>query len=122
MAETVGSLVDKITIIELKIYHMREQAQRDDVTAEFRARCEQRLEVMREQRDDLAAEVTKLVTDMAGGRVVPKVYRQFTMYNDPQYRRAADQPQRETACPGFPSRPPSVRRSRGRSCGSSAVG
>jgi hypothetical protein len=94
MAETVGWLVDKITIIELKIYHMREQAQRDDVTAEFRERCEQRLEVMREQRDDLAAEVTKLVTDMAGGRVVPKVYRQFKMYNDPQYRRAADQSQR----------------------------
>lgn len=87
MAETVGSLVDKITIIELKIYHMAEQAQRDDATSEFRARCNDRLEVMREQRDDLAAEVTRLVADMAGGRVVPKVYRQFKMYNDPQYRR-----------------------------------
>ena len=62
MAETVGSLVDKITIIELKIYHMREQ------------------------RDDLVAEVTTLVREMSGGRVVPKVYRQFKMYNDPQYR------------------------------------
>lgn len=87
MAETVGSLVDKITIIELKIFHMREQAQRSDVSDEFRQRCEQRLEVMREQRDDLAAEVAKLVGDMAAGRVVPKVYRQFKMYNDPQYRR-----------------------------------
>jgi hypothetical protein len=89
VAETVGSLVDKITIIELKIYHMREQATRDDSTPDFRARCEQRLEVMREQRDDLAAEIAKLVTDMAGGRVVPKIYRQFKMYNDPQYRRDA---------------------------------
>ena len=87
MAETVGSLVDKITIIELKIYHMREQAEREDATEEFRARCNQRLEVMREQRDDLATEVAKLVSDMASGRVVPKVYRQFKMYNDPQYRR-----------------------------------
>jgi hypothetical protein len=87
VAETVGSLVDKITIIELKIYHMREQAQRQDVTAEFRQRCEQRLEVMREQRDDLAAEVTKLVADMAAGRARPKVYRQFKMYNDPQYTK-----------------------------------
>ena len=92
MAETVGSLVDKITIIELKIYHMREQAQREDATPEFRRRCEQRLDVMREQRDDLAAEVTGLVSDMAGGRVVPKVYRQFKMYNDPQYRRPGDTP------------------------------
>ena len=89
MAETVGSLVDKITIIELKIFHMREQAERDDVAPDFRARCEQRLEVMREQRDDLAAEIAKLVADMASGRVVPKVYRQFKMYNDPQYRRDA---------------------------------
>jgi len=92
VAETVGWLVDKITIIELKIYHMREQAARDDISPGFRARCEQRLEVMREQRDDLAAEITKLVADMAGGRVIPKVYRQFKMYNDPQYRRDAGSP------------------------------
>ena len=87
MAETVGWLVDKITIIELKIFHMREQADRTDVSPEFRERCEMRLAVMREQRDDLAAELTKLIADMAGGRVVPKVYRQFKMYNDPQYKR-----------------------------------
>ena len=88
MAETIGSIVDKITIIELKIYHMREQAQRDDVDAAFRERCALRLEVMREQRDDLARELTQLASDIGGGRVVPKVYRQFKMYNDPQYRRA----------------------------------
>ena len=92
MAETVGWLVDKITIIELKIFHMREQAQRADASDEFRARCEARLEVMREQRDDLAAELTRLVRDMAGGRVVPKVYRQFKMYNDPQYKLPASPP------------------------------
>lgn len=86
MAETIGWLVDKLTIIELKIYHMREQAERRDATAEFRERCNARLEVMREQRDDLSNEITKLIGDMAGGRVVPKVYRQFKMYNDPQYR------------------------------------
>jgi hypothetical protein len=87
VAETVGWLVDKITIIELKIFHMREQAERTDVTPEFRQRCLDRVAVMNEQRDDLAAEVSKLIADMAGGRVVPKVYRQFKMYNDPQYRR-----------------------------------
>ncbi len=86
MAETIGWLVDKISIIELKIYHMREQAERTDRPEEFRAQCNARLEVMREQRDDLAAELTKLVGDIAAGRVVPKVYRQFKMYNDPQYR------------------------------------
>jgi hypothetical protein len=86
VAETVGWLADKLSIVELKIYHMQEQADRRDVTAEFRDRCDQRLEVLRLQRDDLAAELTQLVSDVASGRVVPKVYRQFKMYNDPQYR------------------------------------
>ena len=88
MAETIGWLADKLSIVELKIYHMREQAVRTDVTPEFRERCDARLEVMREQRDDLTAELTTLASDIAGGRVTPKVYRQFKMYNDPQYRVA----------------------------------
>ncbi len=87
MAETVGSLADKISIMELKIWHMREQAEREDATPEFRASCEQRLAVLQLQRDDLAEELTTLLADIAAGRVVPKVYRQFKMYNDPQYRR-----------------------------------
>jgi hypothetical protein len=87
VAETVGSLADKLSIMELKIYHMAEQAEREDAAEDFRARCRQRLEVMRTQRDDLAEELTTLLRDIAAGRVVPKVYRQFKMYNDPQYRR-----------------------------------
>ena len=86
MAETIGWLTDKLTIVELKIYHMREQAERTDRAPEFRAACEARSAVLREQRDDLAAELTALVADIAAGRVTPKVYRQFKMYNDPQYR------------------------------------
>lgn len=87
MAETVGWLADKLSIVELKIYHMQEQADRPDAIAEFRERCEGRLEVLRMQRDDLAAELTQLLSDITAGRVVPKVYRQFKMYNDPQYRQ-----------------------------------
>lgn len=86
MAETVGSLVDKLSIAELKIYHMAEQADRPDASEEFRARCNDRLAVLRMQRDDLGAELTTLLADITAGRVVPKVYRQFKMYNDPQYR------------------------------------
>lgn len=87
MAETVGSLADKISIMELKIYHMREQAEREDAAPEFRAQCADRVAVLRMQRDDLAEELTTLLGDLASGRVVPKVYRQFKMYNDPRYRR-----------------------------------
>ena len=88
MAETVGWLADKLSIVELKIYHMAEQARRTDVDEAFRQRCRDRLAVMREQRDDLAAELTQLVADVTAGTVVPKVYRQFKMYNDPAYRTA----------------------------------
>jgi hypothetical protein len=86
VAETVGWLADKISIMELKLYHMREQTERPDVSPEFRAQCGERLAVLRMQRDDLAAELTTLLRDIASGGVVPKVYRQFKMYNDPQYR------------------------------------
>ena len=86
VAETVGWLADKLSIVELKIYHMQEQADRTDAAPDFRERCQGRLEVLRMQRDDLAAELAQLVSDVVSGRVVPKVYRQFKMYNDPQYR------------------------------------
>jgi hypothetical protein len=86
MAETVGSLADKLAIAELKIYHMQEQADRADAPDDFRARCRDRLGVLRQQRDDLAAELTTLLADIAAGRVVPRVYRQFKMYNEAEYR------------------------------------
>jgi hypothetical protein len=89
VAETVGWLADKISIMELKIYHMNEQAERTDSAPEFREQCISRLGVLRQQRDDLAAELTTLLADVAAGRVVPKVYRQFKMYNDPRYRSAS---------------------------------
>lgn len=87
MADTVGSLADKLSIMELKIYHMREQAERADATAEFRAQCSDRVRVLEQQRNDLSAELSELLAGLASGAVVPKVYRQFKMYNDPAYRR-----------------------------------
>lgn len=86
MAETVGWLADKISIMELKIYHMREQSEREDATPEFRARCAERVTVLELQRDDLAEELSTLLADIASGKVRPRVYRQFKMYNDPAYR------------------------------------
>ena len=87
MAETVGWLADKISIIELKIFHMQEQAARTDKPAEFRELCLARIGVMQEQRDDLARELAALYSDIVSGRVVPRVYRQYKMYNDPQFRK-----------------------------------
>ena len=86
MAETIGSLADKLSIVELKVYHMREQAERRDADAAHRARCAGRLAVLQTQRDDLAAELSELWQRVEAGTYRPKVYRQFKMYNDPQYR------------------------------------
>jgi hypothetical protein len=78
--------VDKLSIVELKLFHMREQIERTDIDATFRERCTQRVAVLETQRNDLADELSTLLKDIAAGRVVPKVYRQFKMYNDPAYR------------------------------------
>jgi DNA-binding transcriptional MerR regulator len=86
MAETIGSLVDKISIAELKRYHMQEQADRADAAPEHRERCRQRVEIITQQRDDLAQELSELIQLWTEGKWRPKVYRQFKMYNDPQYQ------------------------------------
>jgi hypothetical protein len=90
VAETVGWLADKLSIIELKRYHMREQMDRSDITDQFREQCDAKLDVLTQQRDDLAEELATLLADIASGRVVPRVYRQFKMYNDPAYRVSRD--------------------------------
>lgn len=88
MAETVGSLADKISIIQLKIFHMRAQLERTDATPEHKAACSGKLEVMAVQLKDLEDELTQLAADVVSGKVRLKIYRQFKMYNDPRYRAA----------------------------------
>lgn len=86
MAETIGSLVDKICIAELKIFHMQEQVDRADAAPEHKQKCQDRLTILLRQRNDLAEELSGLYAGWRQGTWQPKVYRQFKMYNDPQYR------------------------------------
>lgn len=102
MAETIGSLVDKITIIELKRYHMREQTIRADVSAGHRDACLRKLDVLDLQRDDLVEELNQLFRDVLAGTAQLRVYRQFKMYNDPKYRMA------QTTGPTMESDNPSI--------------
>ena len=88
--ETVGSLVDKLSINELKIYHMEEQAQRKDVNKNFLEDCESRLAILREQRDDLKDELQTLIDDVLTGKKKFKLYRQMKMYNDKKYKMPLD--------------------------------
>lgn len=86
MAETLGSLTDKITILELKRYYMRRQTLRQDVDEAHRQQCQRKLEVLTQQRDDLVEEIDQLLQDVFSGRKTLKIYRQYKMYNDPKYR------------------------------------
>ncbi len=81
--ETPGSVVDRLSILALRLYHMEEQAGRSDAGAEHIAKVTARLEILRQQRRDLAASLGELLDDIFAGRKLLKVYRQFKMYNDP---------------------------------------
>ncbi len=82
-SETAGSMIDRISILSLKIFHMGLQTQRSDASAEHIATCQAKLARLGEQRNDLAACFEALLADCAAGRAYYKVYRQFKMYNDP---------------------------------------
>jgi hypothetical protein len=81
--ETPGSTIDRLSILSLRRYHMQEQADRADATAEHRAKAHQRLEVLAEQHRDLSNALRALLEDIFAGRKRLKVYFQFKMYNDP---------------------------------------
>ena len=81
--ESPAWAIDRLSILALKIYHMREQTLRDDADAGHRARCQAKLDVLLEQRTDLSTAIEQLLDDIAAGRKFMKVYRQMKMYNDP---------------------------------------
>jgi hypothetical protein len=82
-SETVGSIVDRLSIVALKIFHMREETQRPDANAAHVEKCRASLAVLETQRGDLAASLRALLADLVQGRKRLKVYRQMKMYNDP---------------------------------------
>lgn len=73
---------DRLSILALKIYHMRAEAERADASAAHKDRCAAKLAVLEEQRADLTAAIDTLLNDIAAGRKYMKVYRQMKMYND----------------------------------------
>lgn len=82
-SETPGSIVDRIFIMSLKVYHMHEDTLRDDIDDAHRSRSQQKLATLREQRADLEQALHRLLDDYLAGNRKMKLYRQFKMYNDP---------------------------------------
>lgn len=81
--ESPAWAVDRLSILALKIYHMKEQTERTDATDEHRQRCQAKLDVLLEQQVDLSTAIDQLLEDIEAGRIYMKVYRQMKMYNDP---------------------------------------
>ncbi|CAH2030475.1 DUF4254 domain-containing protein [Trichlorobacter ammonificans] len=82
-SETPGSIVDRISIMSLKVYHMDEDSRRDDIDDDHRQRSRHRLAVLRLQRHDLNVALGQLLDDYLAGTKRMKLYKQFKMYNDP---------------------------------------
>lgn len=82
-SETAGSMVDRLSILSLKFFHMMLQTRRTDASPEHIDTCRMKAERLAEQRGDLAACLDALLESAARGETYFKVYRQFKMYNDP---------------------------------------
>jgi len=98
-SETPGSIIDRLSIASLKIYHMERQTDRKKAGREHRALAARRLEVLKEQSSDLAAALNRLLLDLKQAKKRHKIYRQYKMYNDPRFNPALNPP------PGPHSRP-----------------
>ena len=81
--ESPAWAVDRLSILALKIYHMKEQVERKDASAEHIQKCQMKLDVLLEQQVDLSSAIDQLLSDIEAGRKYMKVYRQMKMYNDP---------------------------------------
>jgi len=81
--ETLGAALDRLSILSLKIFHMREQTERKDVDSGHLTSCRDKLALLEAQHRDLSRSVLELVDDYAAGAKSPKVYFQCKMYNDP---------------------------------------
>ena len=80
--ESPAWAIDRLSILALKIYHMNEEATRVDATAEHRAKCQEKLNVLLDQKNDMFTSINDLLTDIENGDKFMKVYKQMKMYND----------------------------------------
>ena len=81
-SETAGSMIDRLSILSLKLFHMGTEAARADATPDHLARCREKVMRLALQRDDLARCLDTLLARASEGRAFWRVYRQFKMYND----------------------------------------
>ena len=80
--ESPAWAIDRLSILALKIYHMNEEATRAEATPEHRAKCQEKLNVLLDQKNDMFTSISQLIEDIEAGDKYMKVYKQMKMYND----------------------------------------
>src|SRR4029079_9497421 len=80
--ESPAWAIDRLSILELKIYHMQIEATRANDSDEHKKNCEGKLDILLEQRKDLAMAIDQLIEDITTGHKFMKVYHQMKMYID----------------------------------------
>lgn len=80
--ESPAWAIDRLSILALKIYHMQIEANREGASEEHKKACQQKLDILLSQREDLSIAIDQLLEDIARGNKYMKVYRQMKMYND----------------------------------------
>lgn len=81
-SESPAWAIDRLSILALKIFHMTEEATRAEATPEHRQKCQEKLDILLEQKKDLSTAIDDLITDIEAGNKFMKVYKQMKMYND----------------------------------------
>lgn len=81
--ESPAWAIDRLSILHLKIYHMQQEVDRKDSSAEHLALCKTKLGILLEQQVDLSSAINQLLNDINSGDKKMKVYKQMKMYNDP---------------------------------------
>src|SRR5690606_276927 len=81
-SESSAWAIDRLSILALKIYHMQEEVNRTDASPQHIAKCQEKLNVLLEQRTDLSTAIDELLADIESGDKFMKVYKQMKMYND----------------------------------------
>lgn len=82
--ESPAWAIDRLSILALKIYHMQQETQRTDADETHRQKCQEKLNVLLEQKEDLSTALDQLLDDISQGKKYMKVYKQMKMYNDEQ--------------------------------------
>ena len=81
-SESPAWAIDRLSILELKIYHMDEEVKRFDATELHKKNCNIKLQILIDQRTDLSKAIDQLLEDIESGNKYMKVYKQMKMYND----------------------------------------